>query len=58
VPAARARNITKIRGIYREAITADAWRDPQANADSVPAKLNARFAARSNNVSRSGFDTY
>ncbi len=36
----------------------DAWRDAQANADSVPAKLNARFAACSTNVSRSGFDTY
>jgi hypothetical protein len=36
----------------------DVWRDAQADANSVPAKLNARFAACSNNVSRSGFDTY
>ena len=36
----------------------DAWRDAQVNADSVPARLNARFAACSTNVSRSGFDTY
>jgi len=36
----------------------DAWRDALAKADSVPAKLNARFAACSTNVSRSGFDSY
>jgi hypothetical protein len=36
----------------------DVWRDAQANADSVPAKLNARFAACTTNVSRSGYDTY
>jgi hypothetical protein len=36
----------------------DAWRDAQANADSVPAKLWARFAACSTNLNRAGFDTY
>jgi hypothetical protein len=36
----------------------DAWRDALANADSAPAKLEARFEACSTNVSRSGFDTY
>jgi len=36
----------------------DVWRDALANADSVPAKLNARFAACSTNISRLGFDTY
>jgi hypothetical protein len=36
----------------------DTWRDAQANAESVPAKLGARFGACSTNVSRSGFDTY
>jgi len=36
----------------------DTWRDALAKADSVPAKLNARLAACSTNVSRSGFDSY
>ena len=36
----------------------DTWRDALANSDSVPAKLWARLAACSTNVSRSGFDTY
>ncbi len=36
----------------------DTWRDALANADSVPATLNARLAACSTNVSRSGFDSY
>ena len=36
----------------------DSWRDAQAKADSVPAKLAARFSACSTNVSRSGYDTY
>lgn len=36
----------------------DAWRDAQANSDSVPAKLWARLEACSTNVSRSGYDTY
>jgi hypothetical protein len=36
----------------------DTWRDALANADSVPAKLWARFSACSTNIKRSGFDTY
>lgn len=36
----------------------DTWRDAQANADSVPAKLNPRFDACSTNVSRSGYESY
>jgi hypothetical protein len=36
----------------------DAWRDAQANADSVPAKLNARLDACSTSLNRSGMDTY
>jgi hypothetical protein len=36
----------------------DAWRDAQANPDSVPAKLEARLEACSTSVSRSGYDAY
>lgn len=36
----------------------DAWRDAQSNADSVPAKLNARLDACSTSLNRSGMDTY
>lgn len=36
----------------------DTWRDAQADANSVPAKLNARFAACSTNVSRRSYDVY
>lgn len=36
----------------------DIWRDGQANPDSVPARLWARFAACSTNVSRRGYDVY
>jgi glutamate synthase domain-containing protein 1 len=36
----------------------DTWRDAQANADSAPARLQARFAACSSNVGRRSYDTY
>jgi hypothetical protein len=36
----------------------DTWRDAQADANSAPAKLNARFAACSTNVSRRSYDVY
>jgi hypothetical protein len=36
----------------------DAWRDAQANPDSVAAKLNARLDACSTSQNRSGMDTY
>ena len=36
----------------------DAWRDALPNADSVPAKLWARFEACGTNLNRSAFDTY
>jgi hypothetical protein len=36
----------------------DLWRDGQAKADSMPAKLQARFDACSTNVSRRSYDTY
>lgn len=36
----------------------DAWRDAQADADSVPAKLAARFAACSKNLGRRGYDVF
>ena len=36
----------------------DAWRDAQADADSVPAKLQARFGDCEINVSRTGYDVY
>jgi hypothetical protein len=36
----------------------DTWRDAQADPESVPAQLSARFAECSNNVSRSGYDLY
>lgn len=36
----------------------DAWRDALSNADSVPAKLWARFQKCEVNLNRSGFDTY
>jgi hypothetical protein len=36
----------------------DTWRDALGNPDSVPAKLWARLAACSTNVSRTGYDTY
>jgi len=36
----------------------DAWRDAQANPDSVAAKLNARLDACGTSLNRSGMDTY
>jgi hypothetical protein len=36
----------------------DTWRDALSDANSVPAKLNARFAACSENVSRRSYDVY
>ena len=36
----------------------DTWRNAQADANSMPAKLNARFAACSTNVSRRSYDVY
>lgn len=36
----------------------DAWRDAQADANSVPAKLQARFTACSNNLSRRSYDVF
>jgi hypothetical protein len=36
----------------------DAWRDALSNADSVPAKLWARFGACTVNLNRAGFDSY
>ena len=36
----------------------DAWRDAQADADSVPAKLQARFSACETNMTRTGYDIY
>jgi hypothetical protein len=36
----------------------DAWRDAQANPDSVEAKLNARLDACSTSLNRAGMDTY
>lgn len=36
----------------------DAWRDAQGDPDSVPAKLQARFSACEDNLSRHGYDVY
>jgi len=36
----------------------DSWRNAQVDANSAPAKLNARFAACSTNVSRRSYDVY
>ena len=36
----------------------DAWRDAQADASSIPAKLQARFDKCSTNDSRRSYDTY
>ena len=36
----------------------DAWRDGLADANSAPAKLQARFAACSTNTTRSGYDAW
>lgn len=36
----------------------DTWRDAQSNPESIPAKLWARFAACSTNISRRGYDAY
>lgn len=36
----------------------DVWRNGQSDPNSVPAKLSARFAACSTNVSRRGYDVY
>jgi hypothetical protein len=36
----------------------DAWRDGQADANSAPAKLQARFSACSTNKTRSGYDAW
>lgn len=36
----------------------DAWRDAQSDANSVPAKLQARFATCSSNTTRNGYDIY
>lgn len=36
----------------------DTWRDAQDNPDSVPAKLQARFAECSENIGRRGYDIY
>ena len=36
----------------------DAWRNGQADPNSVPAKLWARFLACSTNLSRRGYDVY
>jgi len=36
----------------------DSWRNAQADANSAPAQLNARFAACSTNVSRRSYDVY
>lgn len=36
----------------------DTWRDAQGNPDSVPAKLQARFAECSENIGRRSYDVY
>ena len=36
----------------------DAWRDAQGDADSVAAKLQARFSACTENLGRRGYDVY
>ena len=36
----------------------DAWRDGQADPDSTPAKLQARFADCETNLGRRGYDIY
>ncbi len=36
----------------------DAWRDSQSNADSAPAKLQARFAECTTNLGRRSYDVY
>lgn len=36
----------------------DAWRDALGDADSVPAKLAARFAECSENLGRRGYDVF
>ncbi len=36
----------------------DIWRDSQSDANSVPAKLQARFSKCSKNVARSSYDVY
>ena len=36
----------------------DAWRDAQADPDSTPAKLWARFVECTTNISRRGYDIY
>ena len=36
----------------------DAWRDAQGDADSVPAKLSARFAECAENLGRRSYDVF
>ncbi len=36
----------------------DAWRNDLANPESTPAKINARFAQCSTNLSRDSYDVY
>lgn len=36
----------------------DAWRDAQADSDSVPAKLSARFGECSENLGRRSYDVF
>ena len=36
----------------------DAWRDAQSDMDSVPARLQARFATCTENLGRRGYDVY
>jgi hypothetical protein len=62
VPLQRA-NLETIFWVGRSASTEvsgkawDTWRDAQANADSVPARLNARLDACNTSLNRSGIDT-
>jgi len=36
----------------------DAWRDAQSDANSTPAKLQARFSECEDNITRHGYDIY
>lgn len=44
--------------VYSDGAAWDAWRDAQADSDSVPAQLAERFGECSRNISRNGYDLY
>lgn len=60
----QSNNLTSMYWLGRSADAAtfgkawDTWRDAQADPDSTPAKLAARFAKCTENLGRRGYDVY